>query len=89
MDRSDWPPQPAGHIELWLTMANLKDLLRRRFRLLHQSTIVPMGNRGVLRIINSPSINAAFGRVISQQYLERFKEWAGLGWTLMAVGEKR
>ena len=89
MDRSEWPPQPPEHIELWLSMTDLKRLLRRRFRILHASTIVPYGNRGILRLINSYKVNTALGRLISQQYLERLKERAGLGFTLIALARKK
>jgi 2-polyprenyl-3-methyl-5-hydroxy-6-metoxy-1,4-benzoquinol methylase len=89
MDRSNWPPQPPEHIEHWLTMRNLKRLLHRRFRILHTSTIVPLGNRGILRLINSYKINAALGLFISKKNLEKLKEWAGLGYTLIALAQKR
>ncbi len=89
MDRGDWSPQPPEHIEHWLTMARLKCLLRRRFRILHTSTIVPLGNRGILRLINSHKINAALRLFVSQKNLERFKERAGWGYTLVAFAQKR
>jgi 2-polyprenyl-3-methyl-5-hydroxy-6-metoxy-1,4-benzoquinol methylase len=89
MERGDWPPQPPEHIEHWLTMRNLKRLLHRRFRILHTSTIVPLGNRGILRLINSYKINTALGLFISKKNLEKLKEWAGLGYTLVALAQKR
>ena len=58
MDRGDWPPQPPSHIELWFTMARLKRCLRRRFRIIRTTTITPLGNRGILRLVNSHKLNA-------------------------------
>ena len=89
MDRSDWPAQPPAHIEQWLTMAHLKRLLDRQFKILRTTTIVPLGNHGILRFINSSKINAALGSLVSPQTLERFKEWAGYGYTLVALAQKR
>jgi 2-polyprenyl-3-methyl-5-hydroxy-6-metoxy-1,4-benzoquinol methylase len=65
MKRSDWPPQPAEHIDQWLSMADLKRLLRSRFRILSMSTINPLGHRGILRLLNSYKINKLLGKVIS------------------------
>jgi 2-polyprenyl-3-methyl-5-hydroxy-6-metoxy-1,4-benzoquinol methylase len=89
MDRSNWPPQPPGHIELWLSMASLKRLLRRRFRILHASTIAPLGNRGILRVVNSYKINKVLGLLVSQKNLEKFKERAMLGYTLIVLAQNR
>jgi 2-polyprenyl-3-methyl-5-hydroxy-6-metoxy-1,4-benzoquinol methylase len=89
MDRSDWPPQPPEHLERWLTKAHLKALLCRRFRLLHATTILPLGNRGILGLINSYKVNAAVGRLISRHHLERLKEGVGLGWMRIALAQKR
>jgi 2-polyprenyl-3-methyl-5-hydroxy-6-metoxy-1,4-benzoquinol methylase len=89
MDRSDWPPQPPEHIEHWLTMRNLTRLLHRHFRVLYTSTIVPLGNHGILRVINSYKVNAALGLLASQKKLERFKERAGWGYTLIVLAQKR
>jgi 2-polyprenyl-3-methyl-5-hydroxy-6-metoxy-1,4-benzoquinol methylase len=89
MDRSDWPPQPPEHIERWLAMADLKRLLCRRFRIIHACSIVPLGNHGILRLINSQKLNTMLGLLMSQRRLERFKEWAGWGYTLVALAQKR
>jgi 2-polyprenyl-3-methyl-5-hydroxy-6-metoxy-1,4-benzoquinol methylase len=89
MDRGDWPPQPPEHLEHWLTMRNLKRLLRRRFRILRTTTIVPIGHHGILRFINSYKINAGLELFVSQKKLERFKERAGWGYTLIVLAQKR
>jgi 2-polyprenyl-3-methyl-5-hydroxy-6-metoxy-1,4-benzoquinol methylase len=88
MDRCDLPAQPPEHIELWLTTARLKRLLRRRFRILHTATTLPTGHRGILRLVNSYKINAAFGLLISHPCLEKLKQRAGFGSTLIVVAQK-
>jgi 2-polyprenyl-3-methyl-5-hydroxy-6-metoxy-1,4-benzoquinol methylase len=85
MKRSDWPPQPAEHIEQWLSMADVKRLLRSRFRILYISTINPLGHRGILRLLNSYKINKLLGKVISNKNLESLKERAGCGYTIIVL----
>jgi 2-polyprenyl-3-methyl-5-hydroxy-6-metoxy-1,4-benzoquinol methylase len=85
MKRSDWPPQPAEHIERWLSMADLKRLLRLRFRILSMSTVAPLGHRGILRLVNSYKINTVLGKVISKENLESLKERAGYGYTIIVL----
>lgn len=89
MDRSEWPKQPPEHLERWLTMANLRRLLNRRFRILQTSTILPLGDGGILRIVNSYKLNGFLGRLFSQQKLQGFKQWVGWGYTLIALAQKR
>jgi 2-polyprenyl-3-methyl-5-hydroxy-6-metoxy-1,4-benzoquinol methylase len=84
--RSDWPPQPAEHIEQWLSVADLTRLLRSRFRILNMSTINPLGHRGILRLVNSYKINKLLGKIISDKNLESLKERAGYGYTIIVLG---
>ena len=85
MKRSDWPPQPAEHIEQWLSMAQLKRLLRLRFRILYISTTNPLGHRGILRLLNSYKINTLLGKFIARKNLESLKEKAGYGYTIVVL----
>jgi 2-polyprenyl-3-methyl-5-hydroxy-6-metoxy-1,4-benzoquinol methylase len=49
--RKNWSKQP---IENWLTIKDLKSLVRRHFELKHVSTIIPgYGSKGLYRIVNS------------------------------------
>jgi polysaccharide pyruvyl transferase WcaK-like protein/2-polyprenyl-3-methyl-5-hydroxy-6-metoxy-1,4-benzoquinol methylase len=88
-ERSGWPPQPHGHIEQWLDRSALKRLLQPCFRVLRMTTVVPMGHRGILRLVNSPRLNSTLRFVIPQRNLMALKERAGLGWTRMALAQKR
>lgn len=88
IDRGDFPPQPPEHIERWLTMRKFKRLLRSRFQLLRSTSILPMGDRGILRFINSNKLNSLLGFFVSQRYLIALKEQIGLGYTLIALAQK-
>jgi hypothetical protein len=50
-------------------------------------TIMPRGNMGILRVINSPSLNRAFGLRIAR-ILDRLKEQVGLGQYRVVVARK-
>ncbi len=88
IERLSWDPQPPEHIEQWLNMKSLKRLLQPRFRVLCTTSILPMGDGGILRLINSYKVNAALGLLIPRHCLERLKERAGLGYTLVALAQK-
>jgi 2-polyprenyl-3-methyl-5-hydroxy-6-metoxy-1,4-benzoquinol methylase len=88
-ERNSWAPIPPGHIEQWLYRGGLKRLLRPRFRVLRTTTAVPMGRGGILRLVNSTKVNQLLGLLLSAQRIELFKEWAGFGWTQIALAQKR
>jgi len=81
-------PDPDAHIKLYPNRRQFEQMLRARFRVLRMTSIIPVGDRGILRFVNSYKLNRALGRVIPARYLERFKEWAGFGYTLVAVAQK-
>ena len=90
MDR--WPergPDPHSHIKFYPTRGEFKRMLDGRFRVLRTTSIMPLGDHGFLRFVNSYKLNAVLGWVIPLRVLERLKEWAGLGYTLIAVAQKR
>jgi SAM-dependent methyltransferase len=88
-DRCDWPAQPPGHIEQWLSSSALKRLLYPHFRVLRRTTAVPLGQRGVLRVVNSAKLNGALGTLLPTERIEAFKEWAGFGWTQIVLAQKK
>jgi len=88
-DRTAWAPRPPGHIEKWLCRKALKRLLRPRFRALRTTTAVPIGHRGILRLVNSTKLNFLLGTLLSAKRVEAFKEWAGFGWTQIVLAQKR
>jgi 2-polyprenyl-3-methyl-5-hydroxy-6-metoxy-1,4-benzoquinol methylase len=88
-ERVEWPDQPPGHIEKWLSRKALKRLLRPHFRVLRRTTAVPMGHRGILRLVNSSKGNWFFRLLLGARRVEALKEWAGFGWTQIVLAQKR
>jgi SAM-dependent methyltransferase len=89
-ERTDWPPRPPGHIEHWLYRKDLLALLRPRFRVLRTTTAVPLGNRGMLRLVNSAKLTRLLGLLLlSGKRAEALKEWLGYGWTQVVLAQKR
>jgi 2-polyprenyl-3-methyl-5-hydroxy-6-metoxy-1,4-benzoquinol methylase len=92
MDRlgdGEFPTQPAAHISQYLDIKGWKRLLHSHFRVLQIMTIIPIGNRGILRLVNSHKLNAVLGFLIPRQYLEALKERAGLGYTIILLAQKK
>ena len=76
-------------MEKWLTIRQMKSLLRKKFRVLRSTTIIPMGHRGILRVINSPKVNAVLAGLSSPGNIGALKERLGLGYILVTVAQKR
>lgn len=87
-ERVEWPAQPPGHIERWLSRGALKRLLRSQFRILRTTTAVPIGDRGILRLVNSRKLNWILEFLFLPGRVNAFKEWAGFGWTLVVLARK-
>jgi SAM-dependent methyltransferase len=84
-----WDPTPPEHIEQWLDRKDLLGLLRPRFHVLRCTSVLPMGQGGILRLVNSARLNRALGMVIPPARILELKERAGLGYTLMVLARKR
>lgn len=83
-------PRAEGQIRHWVNRAELTKLLRARFDLVELSSVYPnWGHRGILRIVNSPRLNAFLARLVSQARLDRAKERLFLGHTLLALAQRR
>jgi polysaccharide pyruvyl transferase WcaK-like protein len=65
-----WPPE---HIENFVDMKGLKQLLAPRFRVLRTTTVIPIGGGGILRLVNSNKLNKALSLLIPDRYLETRK----------------
>jgi 2-polyprenyl-3-methyl-5-hydroxy-6-metoxy-1,4-benzoquinol methylase len=92
MDRlgdAGWDATPPEHIEQWLDRKSLSGLLAPRFEILRLTSILPMGQRGILRLVNSARLNRALGLAVSPSRIRAFKERAGLGYTLIVLARKR
>jgi SAM-dependent methyltransferase len=80
---------PDEHIKKWLDMKGLKHLLEPYFSDIRTTSVIPMGERGWLRVINSPKLNKAVGWLISPRRLEALKERMGFGYSIIAMGQKK
>jgi 2-polyprenyl-3-methyl-5-hydroxy-6-metoxy-1,4-benzoquinol methylase len=89
MNRLSEPPQPHGHIHQWLSLRDLRRLLVPSFEMLKHTTIMPRGDRGFLRIVNSSVLHAVLWRLFTGERVQRFKEWAGWGYTIIVVARLR
>ncbi len=89
MDRVEHPPDPEEHIKKWVDIRGLKRLLHPHFRVLRTTSVIPMGHRGVLRLVNSHKLNRAIEWIVPPRSLEALKEWLRLGYSIIALGQKR
>lgn len=77
-----------GPVSHWLPRRELHDLIRRAGLTLERSfTIMPRGNMGVLRLVNSPRLNGIMGQAVAQK-LRTIKERAGIGQYRVVVARK-
>ncbi|MDN5927244.1 MAG: methyltransferase domain-containing protein [Hyphomicrobiales bacterium] len=81
------PPKP-GQLRRWVDKNELKRLLSKKFEIVEIFSITPKANKGLMRIINSRTFNRPVHALVGRR-LDRLKEAAGLGWTLMALARKR
>jgi len=82
------PPPAPGQLRRWVYKQELADLLEPAFEPMELFTVSPIARVGVMRLVNSWKLNAPI-RAIFGNRVERMKERAGLGWTLMALSKKR
>ncbi len=87
--RTTASPLKEGSISHWLTRAELHGLVEAAGMSVERScTIMPRGNLGLLRVVNSPRLNQAFGADAANLF-KRMKERAGLGQYRVMVARKR
>jgi len=84
-----WLAYPPDHIEQELSRKQLRKLLSPRFRVLRDSTILPIGSRGILRWVNSVKLNSWAQKFVSEQTLKGLKERAGFGWQIILLAQKQ
>jgi len=82
------PSDPDEHLKNWLGMKEFKNLLRPHFKILTTTSVIPMGHRGVLRLVNSPKLNKIAGWSVSPERLQRLKARLGLGYSIIVLCEK-
>ncbi len=88
IDRSEWDHGPESHIVQWLSMKELKSLLRSNFRILKSKTVIPIGDKGILRVVNSYKVGKLLRIFFSEESTKSFKERIGLGYTRLVLAKK-
>ena len=88
IDRWDMGADPDSHIKQWLNMKSFKRVLQPHFRIAKTSSIIPIGDRGILRLINSHRFSALLKPILSEDQIQQVKEKAGLGYSLIALAQK-
>jgi SAM-dependent methyltransferase len=88
--RMSWVGPPAeGQVRKWLSRAELHALLEAGgFRLLRSYTVMPAGDKGILRVLNTPKINRPAQVVIPAGWIKRAKELCGLGQYRIVVAQR-
>ena len=57
--------------------------------MLRIETLVPRGNRGILRLVNSAKVNTVLNIFFPRNSLEVLKEWAGLGYIIVFLTQRK
>ncbi len=83
-----WNVQPPQHIANQVSRGQLKKMLAPRFRILKSFTIIPHGQAGILRLVNSYKLNATARLLVPQEKLDSWKEKAGFGWQMIILAQK-
>ena len=81
-------PEP-GQIRQWVNATTLHSLLLPHFDVLEVTSILPMGDQGFLRLVNSVKLNAMLELVFSRAALTRTKERFMLGHTIMVLARRK
>lgn len=82
------PPIP-GTIRRWLDARELRRLLQKDYRVDALVSVAPIGDRGFLRVVNSAKVNMLANALLGARRVERAKERAMLGQTLMVLATRR
>jgi SAM-dependent methyltransferase len=82
-------PLQEGPVSHWLTRAELHGLMESAGLTVERCyTIMPRGNQGILRVLNSWRLNGALGPGF-EGFLRRVKESAGLGQYRLVIASKK
>jgi len=78
----------SGPVSHWLSHAEINSLVRLSGLVIESSrTIMPRGNLGILRLINSPRLNESFGPGVASAF-KHAKELLGFGQYIVVVARK-
>ncbi len=85
----DWQVFPPEHIENELYRGQLEKMLGKHFDVLKKFTIIPHGQGGILRLVNSHKLKSLLSKFVSTEKLTKLKERAGLGWQMIFLARKK
>jgi len=86
--RNSGSPLKEGSVSRWLARDELHKLIQQAGLTVERSyTIMPRGEMGILRLINSRKLNQSFGPAVARA-LTRLKETVGLGQYRIVVARK-
>ncbi|MCW5632275.1 MAG: class I SAM-dependent methyltransferase [Rubrivivax sp.] len=80
-------PNP-GEIRHWVDHDSLRALLSPHFKQIEIRSIEPVGDQGLLRVVNSSKLNRLLAKFLGEGSLKRWKERAMLGQSLLVVARK-
>lgn len=80
---------PEDHIRKWLDTKGLKRLLETDFAVVSSTSVIPMGRRGWVRLINSYKLNRVASWLVPRSRLDALKERMGLGYSIIAIGRRK
>ena len=86
--RADVIPLAVGQIRRWVSPRELRRLLRDDFVVRRLVTLLPEGQLGILRLVNSKRIDRVLVRLVSRNLLERAKERLGFGQTIAVLAQR-
>lgn len=82
-------PRIPGTIRQWVSAKELRALLEPRFSLETLTSVEPLGDRGLLRVLNSPKLCRVVDAVFGRDRYREFKERRLLGYSLVARARVR
>lgn len=88
MESSSWDHGPSAHITDFLSMKEIRKLLTGGFRIIKSTTIIAIGDKGILRLVNSARINRALRALFTQKAIDRCKGFMGCGYTRVLLAQK-
>jgi len=85
---SDIGEPEDGQIRHWLSKTEMRKLLAPYFDIVSMETLVPRGDTGILKFVNSTKVNTMLERIFSLQSIKRTKEKMGLGGGIVIMARR-
>lgn len=86
--RAGVKPPGTGQIRHWLSPSGVRQLLREDFVIRRFTTMLPEGQLGFLRLVNSARLNRVLSLFVSGDSITRSKERLGLGQTIAVLAQR-